>query len=102
MQFEAFGTTVGDFQGLRMSLSRRLLIAEAERLVARAERHLKRHHRAADTDIARRAERELQRLQLYRAVVRSVNTADAIMPEYAVAGGFVDSADVNDRRTPSS
>ena len=78
-----------------MSLSRRLLIAEAERLVARAEREVKRHSRAADTDIARRAQRGLQRLQLYRAVVRSVNSAHAIMPEYAVARGFVDPGELN-------
>jgi len=76
-----------------MSLSRRLLIAEAQRLVARAEREVKRHSRATHTDIARRAERELQRLQLYRAVVCSANAAHAIMPEYAMARGFVDTAD---------
>ncbi|MGE3702684.1 MAG: hypothetical protein AB7G08_28545 [Hyphomicrobiaceae bacterium] len=80
-----------------MPLSKTLLIAEAERLVARAERDVKRHSRAAHTDIARRAERELQRLQLYRAVVRSANAAHAIMPEYAVARGFVDPAELNDR-----
>ncbi|MGE3702666.1 MAG: hypothetical protein AB7G08_28450 [Hyphomicrobiaceae bacterium] len=99
MQFEAFGTTAGEFQGPRMSLSRRLLIAEAERLVARAEREVKRHRRAAHTDVARRAERELQRLQLYRAVVRNVNTAHAIMPEYAVARGFVDPIDARQETT---
>ena len=76
-----------------MPLSRRLLMAEAERLVTRAEREVKRHSRAAHTDIARRAESELQRLQLYRAVVRTANAAHAIMPEYAVARGFVDPID---------
>ena len=76
-----------------MSLSRRLLIAEAERLVARAEREVKRHSRATHTDIARRAKRHLERLQLYRAVVHTANAAHAIMPEYAMARGFVDTAD---------
>ena len=75
-----------------MPLSRRLLVAEAERLVTRAEREVERHSRAAHTDIARRAKRDLERLQLYRSVVRSANAAHAIMPEYAVARGFVDPA----------
>jgi hypothetical protein len=87
------------FKDLRMPLSRTLLIAEAERLVARAEREVERHSRAAHTDIARRAERELQRLQLYCAVLRSVNSAHAIMPEYAVARGFVDPTDARQETT---
>ena len=77
-----------------MPLSRRLLVAEAERLVTRAEREVERHSRAAHTDIARRAKRDLERLQLYRAVVRSENAAHAIMPEYAVARGFVEATEL--------
>jgi hypothetical protein len=74
-----------------MSLSKELLAAEADRLVARAERELQRHRDlATQGEIALRAERELKRLNLYRAVLKSANSADALMPEYVFARGLVD------------
>jgi len=76
-----------------MSLSTELLVAEAERLVTRAERAVARHRSVADTgDLALRVELELKRLQLYRAVLKSTNAAHALMPEYVAARGLVDPA----------
>jgi hypothetical protein len=74
-----------------MSLSTELLVAEAERLLARAKRVVERHRDLEDTgEIARRAEQELKRLQLYRAVLKSTNSAHALMPEYILARGLAD------------
>jgi hypothetical protein len=70
-----------------MSLSPDRLIAEAERLVARAERELKRHG-VAQNEQAHRAYRELQRLRLYRAVLTSDLATSALMPEYVAARGL--------------
>ena len=73
-----------------MSLSTKVLLAEADRLVARAERQLRHYRKAKDTsEFARRAEQELKRLHLYRAVLTSTNAAHALMPEYALARGLV-------------
>ena len=72
-----------------MSLSTRVLVAEADRLVARAERQMERYRRMNDTSaFARRTELELKRLHLYRAVLASTNAAHALMPEYVVARGL--------------
>jgi hypothetical protein len=69
-----------------MPLSTKVLVAEADRLVARAERQVAHHRKARDaSDFAKRAERELKRLQLYRAVLASTNSAHALMPEYVFA-----------------
>jgi hypothetical protein len=66
-----------------MTLSTRVLVAEADRLIARAERQVARHRKARDaSDFAKRAERELKRLQLYRAVLANTNSAHALMPEH--------------------
>jgi hypothetical protein len=70
-----------------MSLSQELLVAEAERLVARAEHEVKRHA-AGQSQHARRSQRELQRLRLYRAVLTSERAASALMPEYVAARGL--------------
>jgi len=73
-----------------MLLSTEMLVGEADRLLARAERAVKRHRELGDTGVgARRAQQELRRLQLYRAVLVSTNTAHAVMPEYAVARGLL-------------
>jgi hypothetical protein len=48
-----------------MALSTELLVAEADRLVDRAERKVQRHRSIQDTsEFARRAEQELKRLHL--------------------------------------
>ena len=70
-----------------MSLSPELLIAEADRLAARAERELKRHG-AGKNEHAHRAQRKLDRLRLYRAVLTSKQAASALMPEYVAARGL--------------
>jgi hypothetical protein len=80
-----------------MSLSRDVLVASAEELVDRAEQriglfkvHL--HNRQTQglecerlTQRVSRMELELKRLQLYRAVMRTTNVADAVMPETLAA-----------------
>ena len=80
-----------------MSLSRDLLVANAEQLVDRAEQriglfkiHL--HNRQTDgleCDRLRarvgRMELELKRLQLYRAVMRTTHVTEAVMPEAVAA-----------------
>jgi hypothetical protein len=74
-----------------MSLSKELLVAEAERLLARAERKVRRYRSMRDNGaIAQRAELELKRLHLYRAILGSNNCARALMPEYVLARGLVD------------
>jgi hypothetical protein len=74
-----------------MSLSPALLIAEAERLVARAERKVQRHRSVShESEAAQRAERELQRLRLYRTVLTGARSASALMPEYIAARGLAD------------
>ena len=73
-----------------MPLSTKVLVAEADRLVARAERQVERYRRLNDMrEFARRAELDLKRLHLYRAVLASTNSAHALMPEYVVARGLV-------------
>jgi hypothetical protein len=84
-----------------MSLSTELLLAEADRLIFRAERHLAscREHaerveeNSLDTsDAAQRAKRaeiQLKRLKLYRHVLRNMNSVSALMPEYILARGLV-------------
>jgi hypothetical protein len=87
-----------------MSLSQELLVAEAERLIARAEREVRRNRRGGLSEKAERAEFELKRLQLYRAVLRSSNSAHALMPEYILARGLVETAvgrGTNARTNPS-
>jgi hypothetical protein len=72
-----------------MALSTKILITEADRLVARAEGRVQRHRRAEDTGaIPERAEQELKRLRLYRAILTSSEAAHALMPEYIAALGF--------------
>jgi hypothetical protein len=80
-----------------MSLSRDVLVANAEELVDRAEQriglfkvHL--HNRQRQglecerlTARVSRMELELKRLQLYRAVMRTTHFADAVMPETMAA-----------------
>jgi hypothetical protein len=80
-----------------MSHSRDALVANAEQLVDRAEQrigmfkvHL--HNRQRQglecerlTAKVGRMEQELKRLQLYRAVMRTTNFADAVMPEAMAA-----------------
>ena len=62
-----------------MSLSTKVLIAEADRLVARAERQVRHYRRSNDTsEFARRAELDLKRLHLYRALLASTNAAHAL------------------------
>jgi len=70
-----------------MSLSPGLLIAEADRLVARAERDVKRYG-ANQNEHAQHAHRQLQRLRLYRAVLIGEQATSALMPEYIVARGL--------------
>jgi hypothetical protein len=72
-----------------MSLSKELLLSEAERLVARAERKLRRYHSLRDNDRVQQAQQELRRLQLYRAMLQR-HSADALMPEYVRARGLVE------------
>lgn len=83
-----------------MSLSRDVLVASAEHLVDRAEQrigmfkvHL--HNRQRQglecerlTAKVGRMEQELKRLQLYRAVMRTTEFADAVMPETMAAARF--------------
>jgi hypothetical protein len=80
-----------------MSHNRDALVANAEQLVDRAERrigmfkvHL--HNRQRQglecerlTAKVGRMEQELKRLQLYRAVMRTTQFADAVMPEAMAA-----------------
>jgi len=80
-----------------MSLSRDVLVANAEQLVDRAEQRIglfKVHLRNRQTEgfecerlKARvgRMELELKRLQLYRAVMRTTHFTEAIMPEAVAA-----------------
>jgi hypothetical protein len=70
-----------------MSLTRELLVAEAERLVARSEREVKRNG-AGQSEHARHARRKLERLRLYRSVLTSEQSANALMPEYVAARGL--------------
>jgi hypothetical protein len=73
-----------------MSVANDVLLVEAERLIARAERTLRRHQSgAALSEAARHAELQLKRLRLYRAVLKSSNAAHAIMPEFAIARGLL-------------
>jgi hypothetical protein len=86
-----------------MSFTTSLLILEADRLADRAERKLRLcRERIAELeshsldagllhDRAKQAERELKRIDLYRAVLKSSNPAHALMPEYIVARGLVSS-----------
>ena len=72
------------------------LIAEADRIAARAKRRLRRYRSqlaqreslSLDVDNVRAratsAERELQRIDLYRAVLKSGPTNQALMPEYVL------------------
>jgi len=77
-----------------MSLSTKVLIAEADRLVARAERQVRHYRRVNDmSEFARRAELDLKRLHLYRAVLASTNAAHALMPEYVAARGLIPERD---------
>jgi len=76
-----------------MSLSRYALIASADHLVDRAEHriglfrvhlnHRQNHGLECDRLRARvgRMERELKRLYLHRAVMRTTGLAEAVMPE---------------------
>jgi len=76
-----------------MSLSRDVLVANAEELVDRAEQRIglfkvhlhnrRRHGLECERLTARvgRMELELKRLQLYRAVMRTTHLPDAVMPE---------------------
>jgi hypothetical protein len=76
-----------------MSLSRDVLVANAEQLVDRAEQRIslfKLHLRSRQdqgldcerlTAKVGRMERDLKRLQLYRAVMRTTHVTDAVMPE---------------------
>lgn len=80
-----------------MSLSRDVLVAHAEQLVDRAEQrismfktHLHNRQRQGlecDRLLAKvsRMELELKRLQLYRAVMRTTQAAEAVMPEAAAS-----------------
>jgi hypothetical protein len=80
-----------------MSLSREGLVANAERLVDRAEQRiglfkvhlLSRQTEGLECDRLRarvgRMELELKRLQLYRAVMRTTHFTDAVMPETIAA-----------------
>jgi len=84
-----------------MALSTQLLLAEANRLIFRAERHVESSReyvarlevQSLDTGEAKertkRAERELKRLELYRSVLKNSNSAEALMPEYVLARGLV-------------
>ena len=82
-----------------MSLSRELLLTEADRLVARAERKVRRCRSNRDTEHALRAEQELKRLYLYREILTSNNSAQALMPEYVFERGLApESADADPRR----
>jgi hypothetical protein len=70
-----------------MSLSPDLLVAEADQLVARAERNVKRHVSGRDEHV-QRARRELQRLWFYRAVLLNKPDTSALMLEYIFARGL--------------
>jgi hypothetical protein len=63
-----------------MSVSNNVLVFEADRLIARAERTLRRQSAGTLSEAARRTEEELKSLRLYRAVLKSSNAAHAIMP----------------------
>jgi hypothetical protein len=81
-------------------LSTKVLVAEADRLLARAERQVEHYRRSNDTsEFARRAELDLKRLHLYRAVLASTNSAHALMPEYVVVRGLAREADVRASRS---
>ena len=80
--------------GTLMTFTTGTLIAEADQVAARVKRQLRgyRHQLAQresqSLDIcdvrarAMRAERELQRIDLYRAVLKNGPTEQALMPEY--------------------
>ena len=80
-----------------MPLSTEVLVAETERLVARAELAIR---DGAGNASALRAEQELKRLRLYRAILISTNAAHALMPEYLVARGLL-GEDQLPRRRPA-
>jgi hypothetical protein len=84
--------------GPEMTLSRTLLLAEADRLVTRAEAHVEHYRKTNNASALVEHERELKRLHLYRAVLASSNSAHAIMPEYIVARGLARDAEL---RSPS-
>ena len=75
-----------------MSLSRDVLVASAEHLVDRAEQLHNRQRQGLEcerlTAKVGRMEQELKRLQLYRAVMRTTQVADAVMPETMAAARF--------------
>src|SRR5438105_9896901 len=90
-------STVADGWGARkgaMSLNAKVLIAEADRLVARAERHIEAYRQriarlesrsvnSSDVrQLSHRAEQKLKRLHLYRAVLKSSSSTHALMPEH--------------------
>jgi hypothetical protein len=75
-----------------MSWSSQQLIAEADTLMSRAEGAVRRYREARDTGpAARRAEQDLKRLQLYRAVLAHTNAAHALMPEFIAARRWLES-----------
>jgi hypothetical protein len=79
-----------------MTFTTGTLIAEADRIVARAKRQLRHYHHqlvqresqsldVSDVRVrATRAERELRRVDLYRAVLKSGPSEQALMPEYVL------------------
>jgi hypothetical protein len=82
--------------GTLMTFTTGNLIAEAEYIAARAKRRLRRYrHQLGERERqlldvgdvparATRAERELQRIDLYRAILKSGPTEQALMPEYVL------------------
>jgi hypothetical protein len=91
MQFQSWEDG-GALEGAPMPFSREALLQEAERLVARAAKRFERFSAThADPAMTERAERELQRLQLYQAILSTTEAAHAIMPEYARARGLLGS-----------
>jgi hypothetical protein len=78
-----------------MTLSTKLLIAEADRLLTRAEKRARLlRRRPAHGEFARQAELEVKRLQLYRAVLAASNSAQALMPEYVFARGLLPAEEI--------
>ena len=63
-------------------------------MVTHAEAHVEHYRKTKDASALAEHERDLKRLQLYRAVLASSNSAHAIMPEYIVARGLAREADV--------
>ena len=82
--------------GYPMTFTTGNLIAEANHIAARAKRRLRRYRQqltqreSQSQDVgkvrarATSAERELQRIDLYRAVLKSRPTDQALMPEYVL------------------